>query len=91
MQLQSNQQHTGRRPVRRSQRDSPKGLKTMPVDAVLIVCGLVDAAGDVIANALAAFEHEGMCNIADFDRMTDKDIIEMCMAMNARATSQNGC
>ena len=32
----------------------------MPVDAALIVCCLANAAGNVDANALAAFQHEQM-------------------------------
>ena len=32
-----------------------------------------------------------MVNVANFAHMTDKDVIEMCKAMNARITNQNGC
>ena len=63
---------------------------TMPIDAALIVSGLADATCDANANALTVFQPEGMANVADFAHMTDKDIVKMCKAMNARATDQNG-
>ena len=62
----------------------------MPIDAALIVCGLTTAAGNVEAAALGAFHHEEMADVADFAHMTDKDVIEMCKAMNNRALNQHG-
>ena len=63
----------------------------MPVDAALIVSRLTNNAGDAKATAVAAFQHKGMANVANFARMTDKDIIEMCKTMNDWAINQNGC
>ena len=63
----------------------------MPIDEALIVFSLADAAGDVDANALAAFWHKGMANVVDFAHMKNKDIIEICKAMNARVLNQHGC
>ena len=67
-----------------------KESENMPIDAALIVCGLTNNAGNAKATAVAAFEHEGMANVADFAHMNDKDVIEMCEAMNSRALNQNG-
>ena len=61
----------------------------MPVNSALIVCGLTNTAGNAKATAVAAFQHEGMANVANFAHMTDKDIIEMCKAMNNQALNQN--
>ena len=60
----------------------------MPINAALIVCGLTTNAGNAEAAAATAFEHEGMTTVADFAHMTDKDVIEMCKAMNAHALTQ---
>ena len=62
----------------------------MPIDAALIVCGLTNNAGNANATAVAAFEHEGMANVANFAHTTDEDAIEMCKAMNSRALNQHG-
>ena len=62
----------------------------MPINAALIVCGLTNNAGNADVTAVAAFEHEGMANVANFSHMTDKDIIEMCKTMNGQALNQNG-
>ena len=62
----------------------------MPIDTALIVCGLANNAGNAKATAVAAFEHKGMANVANFAHMTDKDVIEMCKAMNDWALNQNG-
>ena len=48
----------------------------MQIDAALIFCALTDDAGNAKAT-VAAFEHEGMANVANFAHMTDKDAIEM--------------
>ena len=60
----------------------------MPINAALIVCWLTDQ-GNADAHVVAAFEHEGMANVANFAHMTDKDIVEMCESMNAWALNQN--
>ena len=57
----------------------------MPIDAALTVCGLTKNAGDAKATAVAAFQCEGMANVANFAHMTDKGIIEMHEAMNDQA------
>ena len=63
----------------------------MPINAALFVCGLTNDAGNAAkATAVAAFTHEGMTTVADFAHMTDKDVIEMCKAMNTRALNQQG-
>ena len=69
--LQSNQHHTGKEPVRRSQRDKREETENMPINAALTVCSLANATDNVDATALAAFQHEGMTNVADFARLTD--------------------
>ena len=56
----------------------------------MIVCGLTTNAGNAKAADVTAFEHEGMATVADFAHMTDKDVIEMCKAMNTRALNQDG-
>ena len=68
-----------------------KQTEKMPVDAALIVCGLTNNDGDAEATAVAAFEHEGMTNVAIFANMTCKDVIEMCKTINDQAMNQNGC
>ena len=65
--------------------------ENMPINAALIVCGLTNNAGNANATAVAAFEHEGMANVAYFSHMNDKDVIEMCKAMNSCALNQQGC
>ena len=62
----------------------------MPLDAALTVCRLTNQ-GNADAHAVAAFEHEGMADVATFAHLTDKDIIEMCKTMNTWALNQNGC
>ena len=63
----------------------------MPIIAALFVCGLTNDAGNAAEDtAVAAFAHEGMTTVADFAHMTDKDVIEMCKAMNNRALAQQG-
>ena len=62
----------------------------MPINTALIVCELTNNAGNADATAVAAFEHEGMATVANFAHMTDKDVIEMCKAMNNRAMNQHG-
>ena len=63
----------------------------MPINAALFVCGLTNDAGTAAeAAAVTAFNYEGMANVADFAHMTDKDVVELHKAMNARATNQNG-
>ena len=62
----------------------------MPINAAMIVCGLTNNQGNAEADAVAAFTHEGMTTLADFAFMTDKDVIEMCKTMNARALTQQG-
>ena len=62
----------------------------MPINAALIVCGLTTNQGNAEAAAVAAFTHEGMTTVADFAHVTDKDVIEMCEAMNPRALNQDG-
>ena len=52
--------------------------------------GLPKNAGNAKAAAVTAFEHEGMTTVADFAHMTDKDVIEMCKAMNTHALNQQG-
>ena len=61
--------------------------RKMPIDAALIARRLTNQDN---ANAVAAFEHEEMANVANFSHMTDKDIIEMCKTMNGQALNQNG-
>ena len=62
----------------------------MPINAALIVCGLTNNAGNANATAVAAFEHEGMANVANFAHMTDKDVIEMCKAIDSKWISNLG-
>ena len=64
------------------ERKRDKRDRKMPINAALIVCGLTNNQGNVKATAVAAFQHEGMANIAHFAHMTDKGIIEMCETTN---------
>ena len=59
-------------------------MKKMPIDAAFAVCGLVTP------NALTAFQHDGMLNVANFAALADGDVIEMCKGMAARPITQHG-
>ena len=65
--------------------------RKMPIDAALIVCGLANNQSNAKAEAVTAFQHEGMATVANFAHMTDKDVIEMCKTVNNWALTLNGC
>ena len=56
----------------------------MPINQALAICGINHP------NALAAFAHEGLANVADFATMMDEEIKDMCKAMSARRVNQHG-
>ena len=50
----------------------------MPIDNALQVCGVNGH------QAITAFNHNGINNVANFALMTDKDVIQMCKSMQNR-------